>query len=85
MRAQCSPALKSSSSNTILKDFKTMDREIFQQQHGVVINEDNTVCDVLYQKTFKNIHEWIKYSEAQEEGEVGGFQRGNERYAFDDD
>lgn len=84
MRAQ-----HSSLSKTIVKDFRDMDREKFEDVYGVTVDVNNpnntTIHDPIYNRTFKNVHEWIAHCEEQEGGERGGFQRGSEKYAFDDE
>lgn len=89
MCAQRAFALKSklSSNNTIIRDFKNMDREEFQRIYGVTAgtDDDTTIFDPAYQKTFKDVHAWVAFSEEQEEGDVGGCERISARYGFGDD
>jgi len=51
----------------ILNDIKTMDSEELLSVHGIRINEDGTVYDQAYDKSFPNVDEWIYFSSNDED------------------
>ena len=56
-------------------DVETMSNDELTQTYGIQFNEDGSVTDPTYIKTFKSIYEWVEFEAEQDELQ----------YAYEDD
>lgn len=58
---------QSSFTKEILADIQSMSADELLNIHGISINEDQSVHDQAFNRTFPNIDQWISFSEGDED------------------
>ena len=58
-------------------DVDTMSKEELEDTYGIKIDENGLVLDLAYNKTFKDVYEWVQFEAEQDEFEQ---QQEDDRY-----
>lgn len=61
----------------VLADLRKLSAEEVLSLHGIRVNEDKTVYDEAYDKTFVDIEDWIAFSEDDVDSQ-------DEKFGYDD-